>query len=137
VSEADEAPASFISSQSETYAVLQAAKEIFDQMALGEALYVPDRWIDHATLWWDVRRAALCGEVAMQLDRDIAAVEYRITRWNVSEQRAGIAQISMLSWAWDEPRHLARAVHAGVQLAAQPAARAGKALRLGAAVCGP
>ena len=72
--------------------------------------------------------ASLCCQIGPQFGRDIATVECGIRGWKTRQKRTDIAQVGVVPGTVNEAQDAAEAVGAGVDLGADPAARAAKRL---------
>ena len=123
------APPRFVAPDCDASPMLQLREQVSDMVALGVDRLVPGRRVHHAELGWGVDGAALSRERGAQLGRHAATVEGGVPRGDARDEGRCVAQAGVLAGvlagaqagARHEPQDAARAVCAGMELAAQPA----------------
>src|SRR5215217_9177413 len=137
VGKAHPTAAGFIAAKREPGGVLEAGEGVLDIVALRIDHLVPRGWVEHPLLGRRVDDASLCGQIGAQFGRDIAAVEGDVSGWNPRQKRADIAQVRVVPGAVNEAQDAPEAVGAGMDLGADPAARAAQRFSLWAACAAP
>ena len=93
-------------------------------MALPIDRLVPRGRVEHPLLGWGMDGASLCSQIGAQFGRDIPPIEGDIGGWDPGQKWTDIAQVRVLAGAVNDVQNTAEAVGAGMDLGADPAARA-------------
>src|SRR3954468_6041833 len=136
VGKAHPTAARFVAAKRDPGGVLEAGERVLDVVAWGVDRRVPRGRVEHPLLGRRVDGASLCGEIGPQFGRDIAAVKGGIGGWKTRQKWADIAQVRVVPGAVNEAQDAAEAIGAGVDLGADPAARAAERFSLWGAVRG-